>query len=134
VEIDDVIAKLAQIEREVVHTITQDSLAAPAETIRRSLVDARARGPDIETRCSVPDPSLQRVFVALCSRYGIDVFRRPRQRDTGLTVRAPQAFVRGVFSPLFQKMSLVIDAWHVERTEAMLRVFGAPVPDEPEDS
>ena len=85
----------------------------------------RACGSDIEFCWSVPDPSLQRVFVALCSICG-RVFRRPRQSETGLTVRAPQAFVRDVLGRLFQEMSLVFDAWHVERTEAMLRGFGAP--------
>jgi hypothetical protein len=93
--------------------------------LHAALIEARGREPDVDHECSVADPSMQRLFVSLCSRYKLEAYHHPKKRTRNLKIRAPAGFVRDVFVPLFEKMCLVISEWHFQRTGAMLRVFAA---------
>ena len=63
-----------------------------AERIRARLAEIRTWSPDTELVYSLPDPWKRRVFIALCRRYGLRPFRRPRQRHSTVCVIAPATF------------------------------------------
>ncbi|NJO56030.1 MAG: hypothetical protein HC834_06325 [Rhodospirillales bacterium] len=79
----------------------------------------------VETAVSLPDPVTQRVFLALCARYGVEVYRKPRQRSGNVTVRAPHAFVKDALGPMFQEAADVFQDWYVDQTEAVLEMFAS---------
>lgn len=83
---------------------------------------------EVETAVSLPDPVLQRVFLALCSRYGVEVYRKPRQRGGNVTVRAPRAFVKDALGPMFQEAGEVFQDWYVDQTESVLQMFASSLP------
>ena len=71
------------------------------DDIRRRLVEARSRENDVECSYAIPDPREMDLFIALCVRYGLDPFRRPRQRGTSVLVLAPASFMKTTFWPEF---------------------------------
>jgi len=133
VEEADVVRRFDRIELEIAESVGKGSGKMPFEVIRSELAGARARGPEVENEWTLPDPFDQRLFVALCSRYSLHVYRRPKKRTFTVVVPAPSAFMRDVFRPVFDRMSEVIDEWLVECTESVLGVFAAPLPEEPEE-
>ena len=56
------------------------------------------------------DPWGMRLLVALARRYGVRVYRYPRQRRSTLVVRAPERFVRETLLPQFNQMSATLYA------------------------
>lgn len=79
----------------------------------------------MEARISLPDPMIHSVFETLCERYGLPVYRKPRQRQTTLTVAGPKPFVHDVLGAIFQKMADAFDELFVSQTEAILESFTA---------
>ena len=59
----------------------------------------------------------QRLLRALSARYGLRPFRYARERRTTVNVRAPEAFLRDVFTPEFERMSETLHA-HLEGVAA----------------
>lgn len=84
-------------EREAARTV--------AERLRARLAARRAQEPDVEFRCSIPDPWAQRLFLALCRRYGLRPYRRSGQRHTNCLVKAPKSFMAEVVWPEFQALA-----------------------------
>ena len=72
-----------------------------ADRIKERLAEARSAEPDEEHVLSVIDPWQRMLFVALCRRYGLRPFRRPRQRHSTVQVVAPKTFVDGTLWPEF---------------------------------
>jgi hypothetical protein len=64
-------------------------------------VEDRAREADVELRYTIPDPWENALFIALCRRYGLRPFRRPRMHQTTILVRAPEAFFQNTIWPVF---------------------------------
>lgn len=77
----------------------RDAARAAAERIKARLAEQRAREPDIVIVYSLPDPWKRKLFLALCRRYGLEPFRRPRQRESTVLVRAPYAFLQNTLWP-----------------------------------
>lgn len=114
------------------------NLAAHADVaaaVRQRLAQTRTVEGDVEFDVGVPDPISQRVFVALCRRYHIDVYRRPRQRKVSLCVRAPKSFVLNVLWPIFEPIARATEqhfARSLERSLAVaFEVDMRPDPDAP---
>lgn len=126
----DVVRRLGAIEFEITEPVAKGSGGTAVEVIRAALAEARARTPDVQNAWPLPDPFHQRLFVALCTRYGLPVFRRPKTRTFTVVVPAPSAFMHDVFEPLFERMSEVIDEWLLECTEDVLGGFAALLPAE----
>jgi hypothetical protein len=80
---------------------------ATAESRRKALSEWRQREPDIEFRCSIPDSVSQRVFGAVCLRYGLEIYARRRKTAT-ICVRAPRGFVQEVLWPEFEAIASVV--------------------------
>lgn len=100
----DVVHRLFEIEVETVRGLGLDVSAYPScvAAVRAYLASCQQRSPTVEAKISLPDPALQGVFEALCARYDIPVYRRPRQRKTTFTVAGPGPFVHHVLSVMFQ--------------------------------
>jgi hypothetical protein len=75
---------------------------------REQLALWRQRENDVEHRLSVPTPIAQTLLVAFCRQYGIDLYRRPRQRLSMVCLRAPAGFIREVW-PVFERMAVVAE-------------------------
>ncbi len=69
-----------------------------------------------------------RLLIALAKRYGLKPYRYPRQRRSTLMVKAPEPFLRDVFSPEFDRMAETLSE-HL--TEVAQRVIAAVLETEP---
>ena len=94
-------AEVAQLEEAWRAHVTADP--------RVQLARWREREPDVEVRMSVPTPASQRVLIAVCARYGLRLYRLPRQRDSSMCVQAPSGFMREVLHPLLQAMAQIVE-------------------------
>ncbi len=92
-----------------------------AERIRARLTELRRREPDIETAYTLPDPWTRTLFVALCRRYGLRPYRRPRQRQTTVMIRAPKTFQERTLWPEFNALADELNKHLSEITERAVR-------------
>ena len=76
-----------------------------AERIRRRLEELRGREPEVQMGYSLPDPWKRRVFIALCRRYGLRPYRRPRQRRSTIMVAVPMTFHRQTLWPEYEALA-----------------------------
>jgi hypothetical protein len=90
--------------REIDRTLAR---GATAESRRKALSEWRQREPDVEFRCSIPDSVGQRVFGAVCLRYGLEIYAKRRNTST-ICVQAPRGFVRQVLWPEFEAIVNVV--------------------------
>ncbi|MBN1606473.1 MAG: hypothetical protein JW940_07555 [Polyangiaceae bacterium] len=95
---DALVSKLEQIWRE---GLVSDP--------RAELARWREREPDKKHALSVHTAATQHLLALMCSRYGLHVYRAPRQRSTTICVDAPEGFVRTVLWPPFNSMALVLE-------------------------
>ena len=122
---EDVLARLAELEVRTAHRLgmPEDTDRSAAAGIRQFRAQEERHEEASEASVSLPDPALQRLFLALCARYGVDVYRRPKQRKTSVTVSGSRVFIREVLGKMFQEAGEILEAWYVEQTEAVLREF-----------
>lgn len=72
-----------------------------AARLRARLAERKAAEPVAEFRLTVSDEWAQRLFGALCRRYGLRPYRYRGQRRTTVMVEAPQSFVEQCLFPVF---------------------------------
>ena len=94
---------------------------AAAQRIRGRLRDAQAEAKPEDIKVSVPDIWSQKLFIALCRRYGLKPFPYRRMHRQSLIVRAPRSFVDAVLWPEFQQLSSALTAYIAEITNRMIR-------------
>ena len=99
----EIVERLRAVEAEHAGTVSAGEDAA--KRMRAKLAEHRARDPDIETKVSITDAASQHAFVALCLRYGLEPYRLSRSRGSTVCVRAPQAFIRQTFWPLYEALA-----------------------------
>ena len=99
---------------------------AAAERIRAQLEQVEKREQAIETQFSLADPWSRRLFVAMCRRYGLPVYRYPRMKRQTLILKAPKSFVDRVLWPQFQQLNSALSEYLAEVTDRVIReeVFG----------
>jgi hypothetical protein len=99
---------------------------AAAERIRSQLREVEGCEQAIEVQFSLSDPWARRLFIALCRRYGLRVYRYPRMKRQTLVVRAPKSFIDRVLWPEFEQINAALSAYLLEVTDRMIReeVFG----------
>jgi hypothetical protein len=99
---------------------------AAADRIRTQLQATAAREAAIEVQFSLSDPWSRRLFVALCRRYRIHVYRYPRMKRQTLVLKAPKSFVAEVLWPEFEQIDAALSAYLGEVTDRVIReeVFG----------
>jgi len=94
---------------------------AAADRIRRQFEAASKQEAAEEYKFSIPDPWSRQLFIALCRRYGVRPFRRPRMHRQTVMVRAPASFVRNVLWPEFEELSDALTTHLLEITEKIIR-------------
>src|ERR1700722_3491498 len=92
-----------------------------AERIRARLEELRGRGPAVGLHYRLPDPWKQRLFLALCRRYGLKPYREPGRRYSTVQLRAPRTFHDRTLWPEFQELAKELDAHLAELTERVIR-------------
>lgn len=121
--------KLRRIEALYAGATTEgERMAAKAamERIRKRLSETERVEQAIEYKFTFADPWARKLFVALCKRYGLQPFRRARQRSSTLMVRAPRSFVNATLWPEFQEIEEALRVYLNQVTEKIIReeVFG----------
>ena len=94
---------------------------AAAERIRAQLEQTETREQAIETQFSLADPWSRRLFVAMCRRYGLRVYRYPRMKRQTLILKAPKSFVDRVLWPEFQQINRALSEYLAEVTDRVIR-------------
>jgi hypothetical protein len=108
VDVDTAVKEIRAIERRFA-----PAQGASREALRAQLREWRQREPDVELRVTVGDSVGEAVFRELCTRYGVEPFRRPRQQGSTITILAPRGFVQTVLHPQFeQTIGVVLRAMH----------------------
>ena len=79
------------------------------ESAESQLARWRGREPDIEVRISAPTLATQEVIGAVCKRYGLELYRRPRQHRSTMCLRAPASFMDVVLNPLINDMAEIVE-------------------------
>ena len=104
-------------------TVAGEKIAAgaAAERIRAQLKEIGTREQAIEVQFRLADPWSRRLFVALCRRYGLGVYRYPRMKRQSLVVRAPKSFVDQVLWPEFQQINAALSEYLAEVTDKIIR-------------
>lgn len=96
------IERLRSIERRHVGAIASE--VDVAALVRAQLEARRAAEPAAEVRLTVSDEWAQRLFGALCQRYGLVPYRRRGQRRSTVMVEAPPSFVEATLAPLVEAL------------------------------
>jgi hypothetical protein len=94
---------------------------AAIDRITARLREWRGKEPDIEFRCSLGDRWSQRLFTALCRRYGLKPYRYYRQRRTTLMVKAPRSFMDQTLWPEYEELSRELQTYLAEVTDRVIR-------------
>jgi hypothetical protein len=104
-------------------TVPGERLAAgaAAERIRGQLKEIEERERAVEGLFTLSDPWSRRLFVALCRRYGLRVYRYPRMKRQSLVVKAPKSFVDRVLWPEFRQINTALCEYLGEVTDRVIR-------------
>jgi hypothetical protein len=81
---------------------------AALERLRARLAETQRRDRPVEMQFSLADQWSRRLFLALCRRYGLSPYRKPRQRLTTVMLRVPKDFVDHVLWPEFQELNVAL--------------------------
>jgi hypothetical protein len=89
--------------------------------IRAKLDDMGAKETATEIQFSMGDAWSRLLFLALCRRYGLEPYRRYRQRYTTVLVRAPRRFIDEVLWPEFKELDAELQKYLREVTLRVIR-------------
>lgn len=100
-----------------------ERLAAEAalERVRARLAELGRRDPPIELKVTLPDEWSRRLFLALTRRYGLQPYRKRKQRYTTVMLRVPRGFVDDVLWPEFKELNQALQAYLSEVTLKVIR-------------
>ena len=89
--------------------------------IRAKLDEIGRKETASEMQFSMADSWSRHLFLALCRRYGIQPYRRYRQRYTTVMVRAPRRFIDEVLWPEFKELNAELQNYLHEVTLRVIR-------------
>jgi hypothetical protein len=89
----------------------RDAAEAALMRVRARLAEFGKSEAPIEMQFSMPDQWSQLLFVALARRYGLEPYRRSRQRRNTVMIRVPESFVRHVLWPEFTELNEALTAY-----------------------
>lgn len=120
---EEIVTRLAAIELEVAraHGLAPSAGSSGRSALRWYLGRLAQGEATVEARVTVHGPALQALLVELGKRYGVPVYRRPRQRATTLMLSGPRTFIHEVMGSVFQQMSDALDAWFLDQTQDVLQ-------------
>jgi hypothetical protein len=96
-----------------------------SEACRAELAERRRCEPDSEFRLSLPTPTSQVVFLALCRCYGLQPYRASKQRRSTISVRAPSGFMYDVLKPRIDAMVVEIEETTVAAVRHIMEKWSA---------
>ena len=99
----------------------RDAAEAAMLRVRARLAEIERSEQPVEIQFSIQDHWAQRLFVALCRRYGLRPYRRPRQKRSTIMVRLPRAFSNQILWPEFLQLNEVLQAHLLDITVKLIR-------------
>lgn len=105
---DQLIEKLRRIEALYAATGSEGERMAAAEALermRQRLRETEAADPPVEYKFTLADAWENRLFRALCRRYGLEPYRYVGQRYTTVMVRVSRRFVDETLWPQFKALA-----------------------------
>ncbi len=99
----------------------RDAAEAAMLRVKARLAEFGRQEPPAEMQYSIQDPWAQRLFIALCRRYGLRPYRYPRQKRGTIMVRLPRAFSAQILWPEFVQLNEVLHAHLSEVTLKLIR-------------
>ena len=121
---EDLIQKLQKIERLFSGATThgeRDAAASAMSRIREKLEALEKEETAVEYKFKLLDSSSQKLFIALLRRYGIEPYRKKRQRRTTIMARVPKSFVDETLWPEFQELSKALQTYISDITDKVIR-------------
>ena len=94
---------------------------AALERVKARLSEMARRDPPIEMQFSLTDQWSQRLFIALCRRYGLRPYRYPRQKRTTVMVRLPRGFAHQILWPEFVELDDILRRYLHDITLRLIR-------------
>lgn len=94
---------------------------AALERVKARLYEMARRDPPIEMQFSLTDQWSQRLFIALCRRYGLRPYRYPRQKRTTVMVRLPRGFADQILWPEFVELDDILRRYLHDITLRLIR-------------
>ena len=120
----ELIDKLQKIERLFSGAATEgerDAASHALDRVRERLKGFAQVEEATEFKFSLPDQWNRKLFVALLRRYGIEPYRRQRQRYTTVMARAPKSFVESTLWPEYLELSHVLEDYISDITENVIK-------------
>jgi len=99
----------------------RDAAEAAMLRVKARLAEIGRTEQPVEMQFSIQDPWAQRLFVALCRRYGLRPYRRPRQKRSTIMVRLPRGFSDQILWPEFIQLNEVLRAHLQDITLKLIR-------------
>lgn len=115
--------KLRAIEALFAGATTEGERTAAGEArtrIRRRLAALEASDPPVEYKFKLGDGWSRRLFLALCRRYDINVYRYRGQRHSTLNARVSRRFVDETLWPEYVQLSAVLRSHLEEVTDRII--------------
>ena len=94
---------------------------AALERVKARLSEMARRDPPIEMQFSLTDQWSQRLFIALCRRYGLRPYRYPRQKRTTVMVGLPRGFADQILWPEFVELDDILRRYLHDITLRLIR-------------
>jgi hypothetical protein len=99
----------------------RDAAEAAMLRVRARLEEIARSEQPVEIQFSIQDQWAQRLFVALCRRYGLRPYRLPRQKRSTIMVRLPRVFSDQILWPEFVQLNDVLHAHLHDITLTLIR-------------
>ena len=99
----------------------RDAAAAALDRIKLRLAEFGVREKPMEMQFSLVDLWSQRLFIALCRRYGLRPYRRYRQRHTTVMLQVPRAFADEILWPEYLELNNVLRTYLLAVTSRLIR-------------
>ena len=99
----------------------RDAAEAAMLRVKARLAEIGRSEQPVEMQFSIQDQWAQRLFVALCRRYGLRPYRHPRQKRSTIMVRLPRGFSDQILWPEFVQLNEVLRAHLHDITLKLIR-------------
>ena len=99
----------------------KNAAEAALKRVRARLAELQKQDSPVEVQFSLADQWSRMLFLALCRRYGLAPYRRPRQRYTTVMLTAPNKFIQEVLWPEFQELDKALRLYLGEVTSRIIR-------------
>lgn len=121
---EELLQKLAKIERLHAGAVTQGEKLAAADAhgrILQRLHLLQRQEKATEYKFTLNDDWSRQLFIALLRRYGLQPYRRPRQRRHTVLVKVPASFVEHTLWPEFLELSAQLHTYLEEVTNRVIQ-------------